>query len=174
MITANVVLNSQEEPKMRKHEIERAKGPIWKKVNRDVKQACLLWLSIILSETEGINYAADANQPALSLSVSLRRCSNLGAASQSAAPQPEPVWRLQTLAALCWPCAHRARLCPPRRIPLFLSLPAFPAATSATICAGSRTAEDMFFTLLIYGADSRRKLPRLSPSQPQIGEYRCS
>lgn len=94
--------------------------------------------------------------------------------SQRAAAQREPPCWLQALAALCWPCARRALLCPQRRIPLFLSLPAFPAATSTTICAGSRTAEDMFFTLLIYGPDSRRKLPRFSPSQPQLGEYRCS
>lgn len=164
--------NSQEELKRRKHEIERAIGSIWKKVNGGVKQAELVFCDSAPSAQRQKESITQLTQTKASKASGwVYAAATASALGPRALPRGEgpsagvrrslcPVDR-----ALTVHCAlHRAEFLSP-----FHFLP-----SCATICAGSRTAEDMFFTLLIYGADSRRKLPRLSPSQPQIGEYRCS
>lgn len=128
----------------------------------------LLWLSSSISETAGINYAADANRTTRSLSARSRRCNKLVLRAPPRSEDPSAGFRgwLRSAdrALTVHACVRSAEF-----LSSFHFLP-----SSATICAGSRTAEDMFFTLLIYGPDSRRKLPRLSPSQPHAGECRCS
>lgn len=135
------------------------------KWNHSVKQAERLWLSIIISKTGGINYSfgPDANKNNKNLQMILQCCNNLG--SQRAAAQQEMFCTFDTVLSSC---AYRALLCH------FLWGRLSFGHLCYDLCAGNRTTEVMFFTPVIYGPDSRRKLASFSPSQAQIGKYQCS
>lgn len=96
-------------------------------------QTCLLWLSIVLSETEGINYTVLGLRQTKTIKIS-RWFYNAATIS------PLVLRELRYSgfdrgAVLRRPRAQHALLSPCCRIPLSRALPAFPAATSATICA---------------------------------------
>lgn len=98
-------------------------------------QTCLLWLSIVISETEGINYTVlgprqKNQQKSLDDFTMLQHSHRWFSESCS-----NPSVGFKRGAVFRRPRAQHTLLGPWCRIPLLLSLPAFPTATSVTICA---------------------------------------